>query len=130
MKTTSKALAWVCVALLILYPISATLVLAYLASGDDGILAALFAANAGTAFFVGLAFGLPEFSGHTSRTLRLSVVLIGVVCGLMSALHWMADEIDHLWLRIGIISPIMVILLSLLWFANRVSKEVTRHEGE
>ena len=100
--------------------------LAYLVPGDDGILAALFAANAGTAFFVGLAFGLPEFSDHTSRALRLSPVLIGVVCGLMSALHWMAEEIDHIGLRIGIISPIIIILLALMWFVNKVGKEVVK----
>lgn len=130
MKITTTVLARVCVALLVLYPVSALLVWAYLAPDSYGILAALFAANAGTAFFVGFAFRLPEFSGHTSRALRLSVVLIGVVCGLMSALHWMADEVDHIWLRAGIISPIVVILLVLMWFVDKVNKERTKHEGE
>ena len=130
MKITSTALAWVCVALLVLYPVSAILVWAYLAPESYGIMAALFAANAGTALFIGLTFRLPEFSGHTSRALRFSVVVIAVVCGLMSALFWMADEVDNVWLRAGIVSPVVVILLVLMWFIDTVNKGGTQHKGE
>ena len=83
MKITSTALAWVCVALLVLYPVSAILVWAYLSPESYGIMAALFAANAGTALFIGFTFRLPEFRGHTSRALRFFVVFIAVVCGLI-----------------------------------------------
>ena len=131
MKITSTALAWVCVALLVLYPVSAILVWAYLASDDHyGIMAALLAANAGTALFVGLAFGLPQFRHHTSRVLRLIVGSIGVVCALMSAMYWMADEVDSVWLRAGIVSPVLVILLVLMWFIDTVNKGGTQHKGE
>ena len=130
MKITSTALSWVCVALLVLYPVSAILVWAYLASESYGIMAALFAANAGTAFFVGLTFRLPEFSGHTSRVLRFFVVFIAVVCGLISALFWMADEVDNVWLRAGIVSPVLVILLVLMWFIDTVNKGGSKHEDE
>ena len=73
MKITSTGLAWVCVALLVLNPVLAILVWAYLAPDSYGILAALLAANAGTAVFAGLVFSWPEFSHCTSRELRLSV---------------------------------------------------------
>ena len=100
----------------------------YLAPGDDGIQAALFfAANAGTAFFVWLAFDFRELRGHTTRALRLTVLSIGVICGLLSAVHWMADEVDNIWLQLGIVSPIIVILVVLLWFVYKVSKEGTDH---
>ena len=130
MKITSTALAWVCVALLVLYPVSAILMWAYLAPESYGIMAALFAANAGTALFIGLTFRLPEFSGHTSRALRFFVVCIAVVCGLMSALFWMADEVDNVWFRAGIVSPVLVILLVLMWFIDTVNKGGTQHKGE
>ena len=130
MKITSTALAWVCVALLVLYPVSAILVWAYLSPESYGIMAALFAANAGTALFIGLTFRLPEFRGHTSRALRFFVVFIAVVCGLMSALFWMADEVDNLWLRLGIVSPVLVILFVLMWFIDKVNKGGTQHKGE
>lgn len=131
MKITSTKLAWVCVTLLILYPVSAMLVQSYIATGDYyGIMAALFAANAGTALVVGLAFGLPQFSHYTSRVLRLIVGTVGVFCALMSALYWMADEVDHIWLRTGIISPVLAILFVLMWFIDKVTKAETKHEGE
>ena len=128
----TTALAWVCVAVLILYPVSAILVWAYLTSNDNyGVLAALLAANAGTAFLVRLVLDLPEFSDYTSEVLRLIVLLIAAFSGLLSAVNWMADEVDHLWLRVVIISPVVVILLVLRWFVNKVNidKEGTKHEG-
>ena len=131
MKISSKVLARVCVALLVLYPVSAILVWAYLANDNNyGIMAALFAANAGTAFFVGSNFSLPQYSHYASRVLRLIVSSIGVVCGLMSAFYWMADEVDNIWLRAGIISPVLVILLVLTWFVDKANKEGPKHEGE
>ena len=130
MKITSKALAYVCVALMVLYPVSATFVWAYLDSDRYGIMAALFAANAGTAFFALLAFGLPESVHYTSKALRFIVFFIGVTSGLMSAIYWMADEVENIWLRAVIISPVLVILLVLMWFFNKVNKERTSHEGQ
>ena len=130
MKITSTAVAWVCVALLVLYPVSAILVWAYLAPESYGIMAALFAANAATALFIGFTFRLPAFSSHTSRALRFFVVSIAVVCGLMSAVFWMADEVDNVWLRAGIVSPVLVILLVLMWFIDTVNKGGTQHKGE
>lgn len=130
MKLTSNTLAKVCVALMVLYPVSAILVWAYLDSDRYGIMAALFASNAGTAFFALLVFGLPEFIHYTSKVLRLLLVFIGVASGLMSALYWMSDEVEHIWLRMVIISPVLVILFVLLWFVDKVNKEGTEHEGE
>ena len=131
MKITTTALAWGCVALLVLYPASAILVGAYLTPNDNyGTLATLLAANAGTAFFVRFALGLPGFSGHTSRALRFSVTVIAVVCGLISAVQWMADEVEHLGLRAAFVTPVVVILLVLMWFIHKVNKEGTHHEGE
>ena len=131
MNITSKTLASVCVALLVLYPISAIVVQA-IATADDyyGVLAALFAVNAGTALLVGFTFGLPQFSDHTSRALRFFVGAIGVVCALMSGVYWMTDEIDNAWLSAGIISPIVVILFLLMRFIYKVNKERPENEGE
>ena len=131
MKIPSKAMAWVTVALLVLYPVSAILAWGYLASDDNyGVMAALLAANAGTAFLVRLVFGLPGFSDYAPGALRLFVLIIGVASGLVSALYWMADEVDLIWLRAAIISPVLVILLVLMWFVDKVNKEGTKHEGE
>ena len=130
MKINSKALAKMCVALLVLYPVSAFLVWTYLDSDKYGIMAVLFASNAGTAFFAGLVFGLPEFIRYTSKVLRLLLSFIGVASGLMSAIYWMWDEVEHIWLRVVIISPVLVILFVLMWFVDKVNKEGTKHEGE
>ena len=131
MNIPSKALAWVCVVLLVLYPGSAMLVWGYVANDDHyGILAALFAANAGTALFVALIFSLAQSSNHTSRVLRPLVGAIGVICALTSAVFWMTDEVDNVWLRAGIISPVLVILIVLMWFIDTVKKEGPQHQGE
>ncbi len=130
MKVTSKVLAKVCVALMVLYPVSAFLVWTYLDSDRYGIMAALFASNAGTAFFARLVFGLPEFVHYTSKALRLLLVFVGVASGLMSAIYWMWDEVEHIWVRVGIISPVLVILFVLMWFVDKVNKEGREHEGE
>ena len=133
MKITSKALAWVCVGLLVLYPTLALLVWAYprpAADDYDGVMAALFALNAGTALFVGLIFGLPQFSNHTSRAMKLSVGVIGVFCALMSGMFWMTDEVDSLLLRLLIISPILVTLYVLGRFVEKVTKEAANHKDE
>ena len=131
MNITSKALALVCVVLLALYLVSAILVGAYVANdGYYGILAAVFAANAGTALFVRLVFGLPEFRKHTPGALRLVVLSIGVASGLMSAVYWMFDEVDDSWLRVGIILPVLVILLVLMWFIDTVNREGPQNKGE
>ena len=133
MKITSSALAWVCVAILVLYPASAFVVWSYLSSAADnyyGVLAALLAANAGTAFLVQFVLHLPELSDYTSEKLKLIVLIIAVVCGVSSAVTWMADEVDHLWLRVVIISPVVVIILVLRWFGGKVNEEGTKYEGE
>ena len=120
-KITSTTLAWVCVILLGLYAVSAVLVWAYLAPDRHGILAALLAANAGTALFVGLAFNWPEFSHCTSKGLRLIVAFIGVLSGLVAAVSWLADEVDRSWLTVVFISPVFVILLVLIWFDRKAT---------
>ena len=131
MNITSKARALVCVVLLVLNPVLAILVLSYVSTVDNyGVIASLFAANAGTALFVRLVFGLPEFSEHTPGALRLFVLIIGVVYGLMSAVYWMLDEVDDSWLRAVIILPVLVILLVLTWFVDKVNKERTENERE
>ena len=54
MNITSKALVRVCVALLILYPVAAIVVRAYILTDEhQSIMAALFAVNAGAALFDG-----------------------------------------------------------------------------
>ena len=102
----------------------------YLTPDRYGIMAALFAANAGTALLVGLVFGLSEFSRCTSRVLRRSVVFIGVASGFMSATFWVADEVNHIWLRAGIISPVLFILVVLLWFVDKVNEEGKSDDNE
>ena len=67
--------------------------------------------------------------------MRLIVLIIAAVSGVLSAVNWMADEVDHIWLRVVIISPVLVILLVLMWFVDKVNvdkvnKEGTKHEGE
>ena len=120
-----------CVVLLVLYPVSAILVLSFVGDGDNhGVIASLFAANAGTAFFVRLVFGLPEFSEHAPVALRRVLLIIGVASGLMSAVYWMLDEVDDGWLGAGIILPVLVILLVLTWFVDKVNKERTENERE
>ena len=131
MKIPSKALAWVCVALLILYPVSATVVVTYIASDDNyGILAALLAANAGMAFLIWLVFSQAEFIDYTSGALRLLVLIIGAGSGLVSAGYWVVDEVDHFGLRVGIIAPVLVTLLVLRWFVEEAKKEGMKHEGK
>ena len=61
--------------------------------------------------------------------MRLSPVFIGVVSGLFSALNWMADEVEHLGLRAGFVAPVLVILLVLMRFIDKVNKEGTIHGG-
>lgn len=130
MKMTSNSLAWVCVAILVLYPLVAV-VWDYLASDNNyNVVAAALAANAGTALLVRLVFSLPALSDYTSGELRLIVLFIGVASGLASAVYWVANEVDHVWLLAGIISPVLVTLLMLLWFVDKVEKEGTSHQGK
>ena len=93
LKITSTALARVCVTLLVLYPVLAFLVWIYLASYNYGILAALFAANAGTAFVVFFVLSSPEFSNYTLGA--LIVLIIAMISGLLSGVYWIWDEVDH-----------------------------------
>ncbi len=131
MKINSKLLAQTCVALLILYPVSAILVWAYLRPDDSySILAALLAVNAGMAFLVHLTFTLPEFIDYTSHALRLSVLIIASASGFVSAVYWMVDAIDNTWLYAGIISPILAFLLVLVWFVHKVDKEKAKNEDK
>ena len=128
LKITSTALARVCVTLLVLYPVLAFLVWSYLASDNYGILVALFAANAGTAFLVFFVLSLPESSNYTSGA--LIVLIIAMISGLLSGVYWIWDEVDHNLLRVGIIAPVLVILFVLMSFIDKVKKEGTKHEGE
>ena len=135
MKITSTGLAKGCVAFLVInpllsIPVWAALVWASLAPDSHGILAALFAANAVVALFAGFVFSWPEFSRSTTAMLRLSLVVTGVGSGLLSAVSWMAGEVDRSWLPVVFISPVAVILLVLIWFVRKAEKEGTKQESE
>ena len=47
----------------------------------------------------------------------------------MSAVNWLADEVDHLWLRAVMILPVVVILFVLMWFFQKVREEGEEHTG-
>ena len=129
MKITSKTLAQTCVALLIIYPVSALLVWAYLTPNNNyGTLAALFALNAATAFFVEHAFRLPRLRKYAAKGLRNIVLLIGLASALIAAQYWMSDEVRNIWVRLGIMSPVLLILLVLLWFAHEAEKGKAQSE--
>ena len=127
---TSRILARVCVTLLALNAVSAILVAALLSPKHDGTLAAVFAVNAGTSMLVGLVFNLPNFVGQTSGTLKLAVVSIAAVCGWMSAMYWLSEEVVHLWLRVGVLSPVLITIIVLIWFVEKAFKEKTPHGDE
>ena len=116
-------MAWACVVLLTVYPILAILIGEYVASNDNyGVLAALLAANAGTALLVELVFLVPKYRRHARRALRIIVGFIAVTSGLLSAFYWMADEVDNELLRAGLMAPVVVILIVLLLFMDAVNK--------
>ena len=58
--------------------------------------------------------------------LNLIVVLLGVGCGSLSTFYWIAYEVEHIWLRTGILSPVFLILIVLVWFTVKVDKERTK----
>ena len=130
MRISSNTLARLCVALLVLYPVSAILVWSYLAPESYGIMAALFATNAGTAFFVGSILGLAKFNDPPSTMLRFFATFIAVVCGLISATFWMADEVYNIGLRVAIVSPVVLILLVLWGFTAKAAEQGKKPEGE
>ena len=130
MKTNSQTLAQICVALLIIYPVSALLVWASLRPDGYGVLSALLAVNAGMAFIVHLAFNLPEYTNYTSDTLKRWLLIIASVSGFVSAVYWMVDAIDNTWLYAGIISPILAIAFVLVWFGHKVDKEKAQNGDE
>ena len=127
MKITSTALARACRILLTLYPVS-TLLCFYLISDENyRIMAALFAANAAAASLAMLIFGWYESSDNVPGPSRLFTLVIAVGSGLTSAVFAIAAEVEQPWLRIGLIAPVVVILLVLIWFVNKVSKERAEH---
>ena len=129
MKITSKRLAWVCVALLTIYPASAFLVHSYMTTSYYSIMAALFAVNAGTALVVGLVFRLSRPYYSTSG-LQLAILIIVAFCAFVSALFWMLDVVDNIWLLIAILSPVFVIHLVMVWFVDNMKMEVKAKQGE
>ena len=42
---------------------------------------------------------------------------------MMSALNWLADEVDHLWLRAVMVLPVGIIPLVVVWFIQKVHEE-------
>ena len=122
-KIKSVTLAWACVVLLVLYMILGLLIWTLFNPNNDGVLAALFAAVAGTAIFVGITLEYPELKGKTPMKLRLSLLFIGAGSGLLSAINWLADEVSDIWLYAVLIAPAGIILFLLLWFLEKVRKE-------
>ena len=130
MKITTIGIAKGCVAILMLHIVLGIAVCSYFDFGNYGLLAALFAANAGAAFFAGYIFNLPAFSRSTLRGVSYFTFSIAAVSGLMSAYSWMADEMEDAWLPIITLIPIIVLLFMLVWFVNKYTKEETKHEDE
>ena len=131
MNITGKNFAWACVALLAAYPVLAILVGEHVVSNDNYVaLAALLAANAGTAFLVELVFLMPEFRRHAGRSLRVIVGFIAVTSGLLSAFYWMADEVEHELLRAGLMAPVVAILIVLLLFMDTANKGRTSNADD
>ena len=130
MKITSRVLAWVCVVLLFMHPVVAVAAWFFMGSDDDyGLLASVLAVGAGTALLARLIFGLPGVRGHAPGAVRLGSLLIGVVAGLASAICWVLDEVNHVWLAAGVALSVLFILFVLAWFVDRVNEERTGQGG-
>ena len=127
---TIKALAWGCVFIIVFDIGKVTWIHNYLDSDNHGLSAALFAANAGAAFLVGLVFNLPAFSHFIPRGLNILTVFLAAASGLMSAFHWMADEVEDPWFRLIMLAPIIIIVAILMWLVVKCTKEETKHEDE
>ena len=123
MKIKSVTLAWACVVLLVLYMVLGLLIWTLFDPNNHSVLSALFAAGAGTSILVGVTLEFPELRGKTPMTLRLSLLFIGAASGLLSAINWLADEVDHFWIRAALVSPVVIILFVLLWFFQKVREE-------
>ena len=79
---------------------------------------------------VWFVLSLPESSDYTSGALKRIVLIIAMASVLLSSVYWISDEVDHILLRVGIIAPVVLILLVLMGFVDKVNKEGTKHEGE
>ena len=131
MKITSTTLAWVCLGLLALCPVFVILIWSYIDyKSNHGTVAAVLATNAGTALLVSLVFSFPEFKHQATRNLTYWVIFVGGASGLLSAVFWIMDEVGNLYLPAAFIAPFVVILLVLVWFTSKVSKEGTSDEGK
>ena len=131
MKITGRDLALVSVPFLLLYTVVAFVVWYFADSDHDyGLLASMFAASAGTAALARLVFGLPEYREYAPGAVRSWLLGIAAVTGLLSAVYWVADEADNIWLYIGIILPVLVIGVLLERFVDKVDKERTKQGGE
>lgn len=129
MKTIT-VLAWGLVAILLLHMVLAIAVWYYLDSDNSGLIAALFASNAGTAFLVGFVFHLPAFSHFIPRGSNIFPVFIGAASGFTSGVHWMADEVEDAWIRLIMLALIIIIVVILGWFIYKCNKERTKHGAE
>ena len=83
----------------------------------------MFAVGAGTALFVAVTLDFPEVKDKIPKTLRFSLLFIGAASGLMSASSWLADEVDHLWLHLVLVAPVVIVLFVLRWFFQKVREE-------
>lgn len=132
MKISRDSLMKACGTLLVVYPFSAIILTQFILTPEDsyGLLAALLAVNAGAAFFVGHALGLPEYSNYTPGVLRNSILSIAVASGLLSAMFWVSDEVGHLGIQLALVTPGLIIILIAGWFIHKVEKERKKREEE
>ena len=70
MKIKSVTLAWACVVLLVLYMVLGLLIWTLFDPNNHGVLAALFAAGAGTAILVGVTLEFPELRGQDTDDVK------------------------------------------------------------
>ena len=130
MRISNRTLAKVCLGILILTPVAAILVWFFTDyQSNRGTIAAVLAANAGTALLVSLVFSFHEFKNHTTSELRYLTVFAGACSGILSAVFWIMEEVQNLYLPIVLVAPLVVTLIVLFMFTKRVSEKGTSSDG-
>lgn len=130
MTITNTALAQVCVGLLLLIVFTALLLWICIDyQSNHGTMAAVLAANAGTALLASHVFSFHEFRHHTTGGLRYLTVFVGAFSGLLSAVFWIMAEVHNLYLPAILVLPFVLVLSVVFVFAKRVKKEGTDSAG-